>query len=442
MIRSLVHVMLIAGIACSASSGSAQLFERTDRQREIEVGREVAREIERTTPLSRDPALQERVRRIGSALIENLPERAYSYEFKVLAVSDFNAFALPGGFVYVNEGLLTRLSDDNAIAFVMAHEIAHASRRHWHQQMEKMKTVNTLALVLGLGTGQPGITALAAAVVARRYSRAHETEADQTGLEYLWAAGFDLHGAIEAAEMIAKLDKKGGSRYLRSHPRGEDRLKRIQVLCATLQARPRPHLSRDAVLPAPADVDTKALFGTLPAEEPAPNPWFPMAVGNTWTYAVTGGGGQSHMVLRIVSEMRLGSGAVYRAETAFGKDVRVPCQLMTTATELWRRNDPTSPTSSWRLDCLLALPDGIPRDRDGKIYTLLEPAPLTIPCGHFENILKIRQQAGPNTYELWFARAIGLIQRACVETGITETLVSYKVDKGEPVSGGIALQSP
>src|SRR5439155_14616378 len=108
-------------------------FEPTDAKSEIDLGREAARLVEHNIPLSRDGAMQERVKRIGSALIETLPVKAYPYEFKVLAASEFNAFALPGGFMYVNEGLLTRLPDDNAVAFVMAHELAHTSHRHWRQ---------------------------------------------------------------------------------------------------------------------------------------------------------------------------------------------------------------------------------------------------------------------------------------------------------------------
>src|SRR5690348_8978540 len=83
--------------SCYPLTVQAQVFERTDPQKEIELGREAAREVEKQIPLSRDRAMQERVQRIGRALVESLPQKAYPYEFKVLASPDINAFSLPGG---------------------------------------------------------------------------------------------------------------------------------------------------------------------------------------------------------------------------------------------------------------------------------------------------------------------------------------------------------
>ena len=114
-------------------------IERTDPQREIELGRQVAREIERRYPLSTDPSLQRRVDRIGKALTAPINPKVYPYEFKVLGTRDINAVSLPGGYIYIFEGLMAAMPNDNALAFVMGHELAHASCRHWATHTNKIE---------------------------------------------------------------------------------------------------------------------------------------------------------------------------------------------------------------------------------------------------------------------------------------------------------------
>ncbi|PJB74091.1 MAG: hypothetical protein CO096_04280, partial [Armatimonadetes bacterium CG_4_9_14_3_um_filter_66_14] len=147
--------------------------QRTDPQSEVALGRQVAQEVEKQHSLAGDETLQQRVRRVGSALVAAMPERMYPYEFKVLAVADFNAFALPGGFVYVHEGLLAQVRSDDALAFIMAHEIAHASHRHWAAHVKKMKGVSAFANIAAIviGTDVAGLIAsLAADLMSLSYS--------------------------------------------------------------------------------------------------------------------------------------------------------------------------------------------------------------------------------------------------------------------------------
>jgi len=169
------------------------------------------------------------------------------------------------------------------------------------------------------------------------------------------------------------------------------------------------------------------LLGHLPEVTPALTPWFPLAVGNSWTYAVSASGGQSIYTLRVASAVRWDRGTAFRAETVFGKDTIVPCQLMTTETEIWRRSRPADTKSVWGIDCLLSVPEALPQTRNDQTFTLIPTAPLTLPCGTFTDVLRLRKQAGTKTFDLWFGRGVGLLKRTCVETGVTETLVSYKV---------------
>jgi len=178
-------LLLIPALLLASGAAAPQLFEKTDPQHEIELGRQVAREVERQEPLSTDKTVQQRVQRIGSALVEALDPKVYPYEFKVLAKPDVNAFALPGGFIYIYEGLLSRVPDDDALAFVMAHEMAHAAHRHWAKHTGKMRGVGVLgSLVSILAKDTSGmIGSLAAGLMSLKYSRSEEDDADATGIE-------------------------------------------------------------------------------------------------------------------------------------------------------------------------------------------------------------------------------------------------------------------
>lgn len=406
--------LLLVGALLAAGPLRAQILERTDPQKEIEIGRQVAREVEKQLPLSKDAAANARVRRIGQALIDAMPQRAYPYQFRVLAVPEFNAFCLPGGFMYVFEGLLARLPNDDAVAFVMAHEITHAAHRHWASQMRKMEGVQVGAIVGTVLLGDSQIPSMLQTLVSLQYSRENEDDADRTGVRMMWRAGYDTEGGIQAAEVMAKLEGgRGGPDYLRDHPPARDRLKRLKAEAAELARQPRPASPG----PAAPDLDLAAVLGRLPTVAAVANPWFPLAVGAEWRYEVAGGDATSAYTVRILSGIAAAGGTIYRGETLLAKDLRVPFQTLTTADRVWRRNRPTDVASPWREQhALKEAPAGAP-----------VPAAVTTPCGTFREILHVQESAGGSTYDLWFARGVGLVLRKCRETGVTETLHSYRL---------------
>ncbi|MDO8587667.1 MAG: M48 family metalloprotease [Armatimonadota bacterium] len=412
----------------------AQLFQKTDPQHEIDLGRRVAKEVERTEPLSKEKAVQDRVRRVGAALVERLEPKVYPYEFKALASSEVNAFCLPGGFIYIYEGLLGLMPDDNELAFVLAHEMAHASNRHWAQQTNKLKKVGVLGILASVAVGDTGgyIASLATSLMGMHYSREQESEADAAALDYMWKAGYNTKGAAEAMQIIVGLEKgRSTPKYLRSHPPAKDRLNKLQTKSEALKTQTRPADSTSTSSAVDVAIDVSTVVGDISAYQVASNDWFPMAVGNEWTYQVQGKDASSYTVytVRIVSAIQAGGGYVYRAETSFGKKTSVYYQLLSTSDQVWRRNRLTSADSKWQIEQVTNAPAEQPLELDKWRYSLVGTEEISVPCGAF-SARKIKKQGGEpaNTFDIWFVQGVGLAKRVCEETGVTETLTAYKVN--------------
>ena len=426
----LVACALAAALVMSGVTNAA-VFQKTDPQHEIELGREVAREVEKLWPLSSDKTLQDRVKRLGGAIVERLEPKVYPYEFKVLSAPDINAFALPGGFIYVNEGLLSAMQNDNELAFVLAHEVTHAAHRHWATHVEKMDTMNVLGSLASIfgGVGGSLVAALTTTLTSLKYSRAQESDADKMGMELMWNAGFDTKGALNAMQTISKLEKgKGAPKYLRSHPPAKDRLKQLEAENEALKSRPRPADKTSNAAPEPA-VDLSRVVGDLSPFQIAPNPWFPINVGNEWQYEVSGTTGRVQYTTRVITVIDANGSKVYRAETSFGKGTAVPFQLLTTATEVWRRSRPTAADSAWQIEHVINPSLTEPVTANGWQYTFAGKEQVSTPSGVFPDCVKMRKQGGDpvKNFDMWYAQGIGLVKRTCIETDVTETLTRYDV---------------
>lgn len=405
----------------------AQLFERTDPQREIELGRQVALEVERILPLSRDPAMQERVRRIGWALARALPERAYPYEFKTLEVRDFNAFCLPGGFMYVYEGLLAALNDDDAVAFVMAHEITHARKRHWHEMTEKMKGPSIVGILAGAVLGAWDVTQAALGLLAAQYSRDHEYEADKGGIELMWAAGFDPQGALRAARQIAELERGTAVPvYLRSHPPARDRLASLEVMAQRLQETPRPTVP-EAVNGASAQEVLTTLEKSLPATEPSECPWIPLRIGNRWEYAIysaTHGPDRSVMYsVHVVGRAETSRGTVWRVVRQMPGGLTVTQQWYATAEALWTRHWEGNQDKPWIKEAVFGSTNG----NASTTSSITMGERVEVPCGAFENTLRVTSGAGEDAVETWYVPGVGMVKRVSKGGRVVEVLVKCRL---------------
>jgi predicted Zn-dependent protease len=205
-------------------------------EKEIAMGKQLAGEVQRQAKLMDDPIVTEYVNRVGQNLARNSDAKV-PFTFQVIDDPTLNAFALPGGFIFVHTGLLTAAETEAEMASAMAHEIAHVAARHMTRQACRAKVANfaTLPLIfVGGWTGYAIRQAASAAIPMTflSFSRGYEAEADYLGLQYLYAAGYDPTASIDMFEKMMSLEKrKPGSiaKVFSTHPMNDDRLKKAQA---------------------------------------------------------------------------------------------------------------------------------------------------------------------------------------------------------------------
>ena len=200
--------------------------------REIKLGREYSDEVEGLTKPVRDPFITEYVNRVGQNLVRSSDAKV-PFTIKVIDSEEINAFALPGGFLYVNTGLLMATEDEAELAGIMAHEIAHVAARHATRQMTRSQILDLVSLPLIAIGG--GIVVAARDTVGSlslmKFCRNYEVEADYLAVEYLYKAGYDPRALISFFERV-KLDEpqKPGvmSKAFSTYPQTGDRIRKIQ----------------------------------------------------------------------------------------------------------------------------------------------------------------------------------------------------------------------
>src|SRR5215471_1028930 len=175
---------------------------------DIQIGRTYAAQIEPRMKMVQDPVVTEYVNRIGQNLVRNSDAR-FPFIIKVVEADDINAMALPGGFLYVNSGLILAADDEAELAGVMAHEIAHATLRHATRTMTRARLMEILSLPAAVTVPAAGSVArVALPLTLLRFSRAFEAEADYFGIQYMYKAGYDPNALINLFEKIQALEKR------------------------------------------------------------------------------------------------------------------------------------------------------------------------------------------------------------------------------------------
>jgi predicted Zn-dependent protease len=203
--------------------------------KQIAMGKQFAQQVEQSAKLIRDPVINEYVNRVGQNIVRNSDARV-PFTIKVIDDDSINAFALPGGFFYVNSGLILAADNEAEMAGVMAHEIAHVAACHAAREQTRGELANfaTIPLIfVGGGVGYAAYEAagLAVPVTFMKFSRNFEAEADHLGLEYMYKSGYDPQEFVAFFEKIeAQEKKKPGflSKAFSTHPMTPDRVEKSQ----------------------------------------------------------------------------------------------------------------------------------------------------------------------------------------------------------------------
>jgi predicted Zn-dependent protease len=247
LMRRRVRTGLLAGAV--TLTGACAISQ----QQEVQLGQDYAAQVESQLPIVRNASIDNYINSLGHELARLTARPGLAWRFRVVNTDAVNAFAVPGGFVYINRGLIERTANLSELAGVMAHEIGHVEHRHSVEQLERAQRANlglTVAYIL-MGRAPSGVERAAIDVGGGLYFSSHsreaENEADATAVDLLVRAGIDPNGVPSFFQKL--LNEQGGSRgglqWFSTHPTTQDRISNTRSLVARYSAQQLRGLRRD-----------------------------------------------------------------------------------------------------------------------------------------------------------------------------------------------------
>ncbi|HEU0092668.1 MAG TPA: M48 family metallopeptidase [Vicinamibacteria bacterium] len=241
--RALAGALFSLSLASATPAAAINLFSV---QQDAEVGRQAAQDAERQLPMLRDGTTEGYINAIVQRLAAVAPGPRFPYRARVVNAAEINAFALPGGYVYVNRGLIEAVRNEGELAGVLAHEMAHVAQRHGTSQATKaygaQMGVGLLGQLLGgrdqrLGVGEQIIGSLGLNALFMKFSRNAESEADRVGAQMMSRAGYDPMAMANFFDLLAAQQRgnpSAVSQFFSDHPSPQNRSASIRALAAQL----------------------------------------------------------------------------------------------------------------------------------------------------------------------------------------------------------------
>lgn len=233
--RALVTIVLCAALVAYPHAQ----FSLVSVEQEIEIGQQANAQVRKEVPELRDEQVAGYIRSLGRRLAQQASGPKYPYTFSVADYREINAFALPGGPVWIHRGVLHAATNESQVAGVLGHEVAHIAQRHAASQLTKATVANLglglLGAVLGNGGGASAAQVAASFLtngIFLKFSRDDEREADAAGLQILRRAGWDGRGMVELFEVLQREAKRNPGSvevFFSSHPSPQDRIARLQA---------------------------------------------------------------------------------------------------------------------------------------------------------------------------------------------------------------------
>ena len=251
MKRAFVTVALLLTIAAADAQTKIKAgFNLFSPQDDVQVGQQSAAQAEQQLPILNDRNVESYINSIGQRLATNAGGPQFQYRFRVVNASDINAFALPGGFVYVNRGVLDQARNEGEVAGVLAHEISHVALRHGTHQASKayiaQAGISLLGAVLGGHIGEGAANIINAVggfglnALFLKYSRDLESQADIRGAQILAASGYSPADMVSFFHTLEKVDPSKKTNFLSDHPAPPDRINRIEQEARLLKVSATP----------------------------------------------------------------------------------------------------------------------------------------------------------------------------------------------------------
>jgi predicted Zn-dependent protease len=250
-------------IACAADPGARRTRRVMSEEDEIQLGQEAAQQVEEYLGFAGSEELNAYVDRIGQRLVKHSSRSHLVHEFHVVDMKEPNAFALPGGHIYVSRGLLALMNNEDELAAVLGHEIGHVAGRHSAKQQTKSRGWIPLQILAGIGgaaasTVSPGLGSavasmgqLPASLVLASYSRKQEKEADRLGQQYAAAEGWDPAALSDTMDALTREQELAGGRdpnrmsFFDSHPTTPERAREGREYAASLTVAPSDRIAID-----------------------------------------------------------------------------------------------------------------------------------------------------------------------------------------------------